>query len=149
MAAEKKFTQEELDHLIGERLAKEESKHAEASAELQRRVEALESEKNELEKTITDNQDKYANYDKTIEELNAKVKGYETDSVKTAIAHEFGVPYELKQFLSGDTEEEIRKSAELISKYAVKKAPQKQVEPDSVDDKTKGLKDMLGSMFND
>lgn len=153
MAAEKIFTQEEFDHFIGERLAKAEAKHTEATAELQRRVEALEGEKTELLKTITDNKEKYATYDKTIEELNAKVKGYETDSVKTAIAHELGVPFELKQFLSGDNEEEIRKSAELLSKHTAKNTPtitppQKNTEPVEKNDSKSAMRTFASNLFD-
>lgn len=50
-----------------------------------------------------------------IAELQAKVKGYETDSVKTRIALEAGLPYEMARRLSGDTEDAIRKDAELLS----------------------------------
>lgn len=46
--------------------------------------------------------------------LNTKLKGYETDSVKTRIAHETGLTYEAVGFLRGDDEESIRKSAETL-----------------------------------
>jgi hypothetical protein len=46
--------------------------------------------------------------------LNAKIKGYETDSVKTRIAHETGLSYDAVQFLRGEDEESIRKSAESL-----------------------------------
>ena len=46
--------------------------------------------------------------------LRAKIKGYETDSVKTRIAHETGLSYEAVQFLRGEDEESIRKSAESL-----------------------------------
>lgn len=49
-----------------------------------------------------------------VAELNAKIKGYETDSVKTRIAHENGLSYEAIGFLRGDDEESIRKSAESL-----------------------------------
>lgn len=151
--ADKLFTQEELDKIIGERLAKAETKHTEASAELQSRIDALEGEKAELLKTITDSKEKYANFDKTIEELNAKVKGYETDSVKTAIAHELGVPFELKQFLSGDNEEEIRKSAELLSKHTAQNTqtitpPQKNTEPVEKNDSKSAMRTFASNLFD-
>ena len=46
--------------------------------------------------------------------LRAKIKGYETDSVKTRIAHETGLSYEAVQFLRGEDEDSIRKSAESL-----------------------------------
>ena len=52
----------------------------------------------------------------TIDGLNAKVHGYETASVKTRIAHEVGLPYELAERLTGDDEAAIRKDAEALTK---------------------------------
>ena len=49
-----------------------------------------------------------------VEKLRTKIKGYETDSVKTRVAHETGLSYEAVQFLRGDDEESIRKSAENL-----------------------------------
>ena len=45
---------------------------------------------------------------------DAKIKGYETDSVKTRIAHEVGLSYDAVSFLKGEDEESIRKSAETL-----------------------------------
>lgn len=46
--------------------------------------------------------------------LRSKIKGYETDSVKMRIAHETGLSYDAVQFLKGEDEESIRKSAESL-----------------------------------
>lgn len=46
--------------------------------------------------------------------LRTKLKGYETDSVKARIAHEIGLSYDAVQFLRGDDEESIKKSAEIL-----------------------------------
>lgn len=45
---------------------------------------------------------------------DAKIKGYETDSVKTRIANEIGLSYNAVGFLRGEDEESIRKSAEAL-----------------------------------
>lgn len=55
--------------------------------------------------------------DGSIADLTAKVKKYETSSVKMRIAHENGIPYELADKLSGETEEDIVKDAKNLSKY--------------------------------
>ena len=47
---------------------------------------------------------------------DAQIKGYESASVKTRIAHEVGLPYELAARLSGETEDDIRKDAEGLFK---------------------------------
>ena len=45
---------------------------------------------------------------------DAKIKEYETGSVKTRIAHELGLSYDAVGFLKGEDEETIRKSAESL-----------------------------------
>lgn len=49
-------------------------------------------------------------------EKDKKIKGYEMDSVKTKIALETGLPYEMAGRLTGEDEAAIRKDAEAISK---------------------------------
>lgn len=67
-----------------------------------------------LTKAAEDNAKKYAGYDKELAERDAKIKGYERASIKTRIAHEVGLPYELSGRLSGETEDDIRKDAEAL-----------------------------------
>ena len=45
---------------------------------------------------------------------DAKIKGYETDSVKTRIANEMGLSFEAVGFIKGEDEESFRKSAEAL-----------------------------------
>ena len=54
-----------------------------------------------------------------IADLTAKNSAYEISSVKMKVAHETGLPYELADRLSGTTEEEIRKDADALSKFAM------------------------------
>ena len=63
-----------------------------------------------------DVKEKYKNHlsPDEVEKLNSKIKGYETASVKTRIAHETGLSYEAIEFLKGDDEDSIRKSAESL-----------------------------------
>ena len=63
---------------------------------------------------LTEATNKAANHDKEIAERDAKIKNYETASVKARIAHETGIPYELAGRLSGESEEDIRKDAETL-----------------------------------
>lgn len=46
---------------------------------------------------------------------NAKIKGYESDSAKTRIALEVGLPYGMASRLSGTTEEEIKADAKALA----------------------------------
>lgn len=55
-------------------------------------------------------------YERQIGDLNTKIKNYETDSLKTRIALETGLPFEMRTRLKGEKEDEIRKDAqELVS----------------------------------
>jgi hypothetical protein len=47
-------------------------------------------------------------------EKDAKIKRYETNSAKMRIAQEEGIPFELYQRLTGETEEELREDARTL-----------------------------------
>ena len=49
--------------------------------------------------------------------VTAKNKAFETSSAKMKIAFESGIPFELAEKLSGETEEEIRADAEKLAGY--------------------------------
>lgn len=68
--------------------------------------------KTEIEKA---NGDKAASEQRLTEAL-AKIKAYESDSVKTRIADEVGIPLGLAKRLNGETEDDIRKDAEAVKK---------------------------------
>ena len=114
-------TQEQLDKVIGARIAK--AKEA-AKAEFQDKLDELDTLTTKLEEkeskitNLTDELEtskaaKTANEAK-IADLTAKVQKYEADSVKTRIARECGLSVELANRLSGDTEEDIKKDAEAL-----------------------------------
>ena len=106
-------TQEELDNIIRERLARE----REAS---NKRFEGFISPEDhkraiaEANKSFDDYKKAHEGDAKTIEDLNAKVKTYETASLKSRIAHEVGLGYEWIDRIGGDDEESIRKDAESL-----------------------------------
>lgn len=54
-------------------------------------------------------------------EYEEKIAKYETDSVKTRIAIETGLPLELKERLRGTTEDEIREDAKMLCQFATSK----------------------------
>lgn len=145
-------TQEEFDAAIKERLERERKTLTEKysdyddvkkkNAEYEEQVTKLNSEKETLEKFKTDSETKIA-------ELDSKVKRYETDSVKTRIALESGLPYELAARLNGATEEEIKKDAEALAKLVSKKdeAPISEGEPAAyVSSKNEGVKKLVQSL---
>ena len=68
--------------------------------------------------------------DTSIADLTAKNKAYETASVKARIAHEKGLPFELAERLSGESEEDIAADAETLAKFiSAGRAPAPLYEP--------------------
>lgn len=80
-----------------------------------------------------------------IADLTTKNKAYEISVTKMKIAYETGIPLELAERLSGDTEDEIRKDAEKLAKYtsAGKAAPKFSSESPIKDPKNAAYMDML------
>ena len=93
---------------------------------------------------------KYAGYLSPEEaaKKDAKIKGYETNSVKMRIAHENGIPFELAERLSGESEDDIRKDAETMAKYLQRKnvPPLASTEPEGIDTKRAAVKKMLSDL---
>lgn len=111
-------TQEQLDGIIKERI--EQAKRSEAKKfegyASPDDVAALNKQIEELTSASTAAAEKYANYDKELAERDAKIKKYETASVKSRIAHELGLPYGMADRLTGDDEESIKADAEALKK---------------------------------
>ena len=153
MAFEAITTQEQLDGIIGERLKRERETVRKEFAEKYSDYDSLKEENAEYERrigtlgqTIEDNSKKIKECNETISAQQAKLKGYETATVKMKIAHETGIPFELASKLSGDDEEAIRKDAEVMSKFMNKQkepAPLASTEPPLADNKRIAMKNML------
>ena len=112
-------TQEQLNAIIGERLSRVEKKYSEEAAGLRKEIDTLTAKGKE-------DASKIADLEKSKSEFEAKVKEYETASVKTRIAKEFNLPDAFASRLQGATEEELKKDAEALSKAFPKAAaPQK------------------------
>lgn len=99
-------TQEQLDEVLKERIKREGQKYKDYVS-----PDEVEKLKAEHEKQMKESN---AKHDKDIEERDAKIKGYETDSVKARIAHEVGLPYGMAKRLSGESEDDIRKDAQSL-----------------------------------
>lgn len=119
-------TQEELDQLITDRLSRE----REAAKKRYADYDELKTKAADYEKRIAEltgaaeaAAKKYRDYDKTLADLQTKVHGYETDSVKTRIAHETGLPWGMASRLAGESEEDIRKDAEALKQMIGSQTP--------------------------
>lgn len=113
-------TQEELDAVIKDRLARNTKT---VTDEVTKKFEGyispddLSTKTAEMSKEIGNLKTALSEKDNSIADLTAKNKAYEIGSVKTKIAREFNIPYELAGRLSGETEEEIKADAEIFSKF--------------------------------
>ena len=91
-----------------------------------------------------------AQYEKDIAERDTKIKGFEMTSLKSKIAHEMGIPYELAGRLTGDDETAIRKDAESLSKIikSTHTSPLRTTEKPEEDRKREDLKEQLKALNN-
>ena len=121
-------TQEEFDAAISGRLNRQketlEAQFATERQQLTDKVTGYESQIGKLNETIKSNAQKYADQDKTLAELQAKVAGFETDALKTKIATETGLPVELASRLSGADEKALRADAQALAKLVKRPSSQ-------------------------
>lgn len=121
-------TQAEFDAAIANRLSRENEK-------FKKQQEATAAEYDgkiaQLTQTLEEAAKKAKGHEDVVAGLQAQIKSYETRSVKTRIAHEVGIPFELADRLSGDDEDSIRKDAEAMKPFLAGKvaAPLASTEP--------------------
>lgn len=143
-------TQEEFDAAIKDRIERLSKKYEGYTSpeDLAKMKKNYDDQIASLNQTIKDSADKYSNYDKLMEEKDAQIKGYETASVKTRIAHEKGLPYDSIGFLSGDNEETIGKSADALKTLigSSHTAPPMQTEPNNLNSDMAGFKQLLNQL---
>ncbi len=133
-------TQEQLEAVLAEKLKEREKGASKELEELREKAGRVQG----LEKALKDANAKAAGQEKEAGELRAKIKGYETTEVKTRIAHEVGIPYELAGRLSGEDEESIRKDAENMMKLVGRKPTAPLADPEGIaKDKDEELRKML------
>lgn len=119
-------TQEELNRIIGERIQRvkdqEKAKYADYDA-LKEKAEKYDAAVADYETQLKDLNEKVAGHDQTVAELTAKAAKAETELLKTRIANESGIPYELAGRITGETEEDLRKDAEAFAKFVAPRQP--------------------------
>ena len=127
-------TQEEFDAAIRERLERERGKYADYE-DLKTQVSTLTTERDTALQQVA--------------ERDAKIAKYETDSVKTRIAREKGIPAEMAHRLTGETEEDIAKDADILAQIfqaAKGTAPLFDNSQPVGDDKEAALKQLLQNL---
>ena len=144
-------TQEQLNEVIGKRITEVKAKYENYTS-----PKDLEKIKADYDKQIADlhsaaeaSAKKYADFDKQLADRDAKIKGYESHSVKTRIAHELGLPYGAADYLKGDDEKSIKESAEAVKAiFGTKKktAPLGSDPTDGTNTREAALKKTLSSL---
>lgn len=112
-------TQEQLNEIIGERIHRAEEKAAEKYSDydaIKQQNDEYVAQISDLQKQIESQTEKINGHKDEVESLNAKVRAYESSSLKTKIALETGLPYKMAERLTGDDEEAIRADAEMMIK---------------------------------
>lgn len=114
--------------------------------ELKNEKTTLEQQLNQLQNTLSAKEEEL----KSVDELKQQVESYKLKDLKTNIAFQAGIPIELAEKLSGETEEEIKADAEKLAGFISNKKtvlPDRTTEPD-IEDKDAGLKQMLKNLNN-
>lgn len=89
---------------------------------------------------------KAAKLEKSNAELDKANKAHELNALKTKVARESGLRYELADRLTGTTEEELRADAQKLATYTAAAAPLKSTEGS---DGMTGVNGAYRSMLND
>ena len=124
-------TQEEFDAAIKERLSREKAKYSDYD-QLKSRVTELEEENVGLKSTIESSNQSKADADKQLEEMQKQIAGYETASLRTRVALQHGLPYDLADRLQGTDEESFKADAERLAGFMKRTqpvAPVRETEP--------------------
>ena len=115
-------TQEEFDAAIKGRLSREKEKYGDYDR-LKSRVAELEEENVDLKSTIEATNQSKADADKQLEDMQKQIAGYETASLRTRVALQHGLPYDLADRLQGTDEESFKADAERLVGYIKKSQP--------------------------
>lgn len=114
-------TQEELDKIIQKRLAQKDREAAETYKDFLSPEKAKELRDeydkriSDIKKSLDEANAKLADHDKVVSDLTQRAQTAETTLLKSKIAHESGLPFELANRLVGTNEEELKKDAESLS----------------------------------
>lgn len=123
-------TQEDFDKAIQKRLAQKDREQAEKYKDYlspddvtSMKIE-FEKQLKELNDKLTQANEKIAGNDQVVSELTNRATTAESDLLKSRIAHESGVPFELANRLVGNNAEELKADAEKFASFlAPKSAP--------------------------
>ena len=145
-------TQEEFDAAIKGRLSREKEKYGDYD-QLKSLVEDLKKENVDLKSTIEANHQSKEDADKQLEVLQNQIAGYETASLRTRIALQHGLPYDLADRLRGTDEESLKADAERLASFVKPTehfAPMRNLEPTLEKTENTSYKNLVqGLVFED
>ncbi|WP_179395738.1 capsid assembly scaffolding protein Gp46 family protein [Lacticaseibacillus absianus] len=126
-------SQEDLNKIIEARLARQkESFEAKLGGfdELKAKAEKLEAENGTLRSITEKAKEEASKTEATIADLNGQVAGFKTASLRTKIALQNGLPYELADRLVGDDEKSMQADAERLAAFVGKQPTTPLKDPD-------------------
>lgn len=131
-------TQEQFDEIVKDRIARAKESAVKEFADyedIKKANGAYEKQIADLTEQLKKADEGKASIDDEIQALKEKVQQYEMASVKTKVAHEVGLPYELASKLSGDDEDSIREDAKTMAQFVKgqQSAPMGSNEPTKTD----------------
>ena len=145
-------TQEEFDKAVQARVLREQEtlgkKYADYDQVKARNAE-LEAEVGALQATIEETNHSAKTHEQTLADLNAKIAGYETANLRTRIALQNGLPFDLADRLVGTDEDSIKADAERLALFVKPKAsapPLKNTEPNLGEDKNSNWRQMASQL---
>lgn len=108
-------TQEEFDAAIQSRLAREKQKYADYDS-LKEQLTAAQNTIATQKQTIDGHKTEVDTLNQQITEKDSKIKGFELNALRIKVIQERGLPFELADYLKGETEDELNSSAETLGK---------------------------------
>lgn len=133
------FSQDEVDGIVKTRLEREKTKYADYDT-LKEKAGKVDTIKSEYETKLGEATGK-------VETLTKELGGAKLETEKVKIVHEFKLPDELHEFVTGETADEMRQRAEKLSKGVKpgKVTIDKKGKPDG--DKATDSKAVAGKLF--
>ena len=140
-----------IDRIISERLSRQKESFEKQLADYDQLKTAkadLENQVGTLQSTIEQSKSGQEDYTKQISDLTSKVAGYETANLRTRIALQNGLPFDLADRLVGEDEESIKADAERLSSFVTKQhsAPLKDVEPNIQKDENSAYRKLVDGL---
>ena len=148
-------TQEELDNIVEGRLARQKQTYEEQLKgydQLKTQYEDLQKEAAGYKSALEEATQKASTSAQSIADLQSKKKSYEQAQLRTKIALQKGLPFELADRLAGTNEDELKADAERLAGFLTPKepiAPLKSVEESSIIGENAAYRSMLQNLNKD